>query len=47
MHEHLALNTHEVGGLRNMAVHVPLCIIAVLLVALAASRLKRVRKSDP
>jgi hypothetical protein len=38
--EHLGLNVHRVRGLRNIAVHVPLCIIAMLLVALAASRLK-------
>jgi transposase len=38
--EHLGLDTHKVKGLRNIAVHVPPCIVAVLLVALAASRLK-------
>jgi hypothetical protein len=30
--EHLALNTHKVRCLRNIAVHVLLCIIAMLLV---------------
>jgi hypothetical protein len=43
--QHLGLNTHKVRGLRNMAVHVPPCIIAVLLVALVALRLKRVEKT--
>jgi transposase len=40
--EHLGLNTHKVRGLRNMAVYVLPCIVAMLLVALAALWLKRV-----
>ena len=43
--EHLGLNTHKVRGLRNMAVYVLPCIVAMLLVALAALWLKRVEKT--
>jgi len=35
----VCLNRHRVRGLRNVSVHVALCIIAMLLVAVAALRL--------
>ena len=35
----VCLDRHRVKGLRNIAVHVALCIIAILLVAVAAFRL--------
>ena len=43
--EQLGLNRHKVRGLRNIAIHVLLCIITMLLVALAALRMKRVDKT--
>jgi len=42
--EQLGLNRHRVRGLRNIATHVLMCIIAMLLVALAALRLDRPEK---
>jgi len=44
MREQLDLNRHGVGGLRNITVHVLLCIIAMLLTAVAALRLNRPEK---
>ena len=41
--EQLGLNRHRVRGLRNMAVHVPLCIIAMLLVALVHAKKQRTK----
>jgi len=41
----LGLNRHRVRGLRSIAVHALLCIITMLLIALAASRLKRPEKA--
>jgi IS5 family transposase len=43
--EHLGLNRHRVRGLRNIAVHALLCIIAMLLTALAALQLNEVEKT--
>lgn len=43
--EQLGLNRHRVRGLRNIIVHVFLCIITMLLVAVAALRLKRLEKA--
>jgi len=43
--EQLGLNRHRVRGLRSIAVHVLLCIITMLLIALAALRLKRREKA--
>lgn len=43
--EQLSLNRHRVRGLRNIAVHALLCVIAMLLTALAALKLKRLEKS--
>jgi hypothetical protein len=43
--EHLSLNRHRVRGLRNIAVHALLCVIAMLLTALVALTLKRVEKA--
>jgi IS5 family transposase len=43
--EHLSLNRHKVRGLRNIAVHALLCVIAMLLTALVALTLKRVEKA--
>lgn len=43
--EQLSLNKHRVKGLRNIAVHVLMCIITMLLVAVAALRLKRPEKA--
>jgi hypothetical protein len=37
--EHLSLENHKVRGLRNIAIHVLLCIIAMLLTALTAIKL--------
>ena len=37
--EQVCLDRHRVRELRNIAVHVALCIIAMLLVTVAASRL--------
>jgi transposase len=42
--EHLSLNRHKVRGLKNIAIHILLCIITMLLVAVAALRLKRLEK---
>lgn len=42
--EQLGLNRHKARGLRNLAVHVLLCLITMLLVALAALRLDRPEK---
>jgi transposase len=39
LEEQVCLDRHRVRGLRNVAVHVALCIIAMLLVAVAALRL--------
>ena len=39
LEEQVCLDRHRVRGLRNIAVHVALCIIAMLLVAVAALRL--------
>ena len=39
LEELVCLNGHRVRGLRNVTVHVALCIIAMLLVAVAALRL--------
>jgi predicted Zn-dependent protease len=44
--EQLSLNRHRVRGLRNVAMHALLCIIAMLLTALAALTLKRAEKPD-
>jgi len=43
--EHLGLNRHRVRGLRSVAIHVLMCITTMLLVALAALRLKRPEKA--
>ena len=43
--EQLGFNRHKVRGLGNIAVHLLLCIITMLLVALAALRMKRVDKA--
>jgi hypothetical protein len=43
--EHLDLNRHRVKGLRNIAVHALLCIIAMLLTALATLQLNEVEKT--
>ena len=43
--EHLGLNKHRVRSLRNIAVHALLCIIAMLLTALAALKLNKVEKA--
>jgi len=40
----LCLDRHRVRGLRNITVHVALCIIAMLLVAVAALRLNMPEK---
>ena len=37
--EQVCLDRHRVRGLRNVAVHVALCIIAIMLVAMAVLRL--------
>ncbi|MCL6579251.1 MAG: hypothetical protein K6T73_07675 [Candidatus Bathyarchaeota archaeon] len=37
--QHLSLENHRVRGLRNIAVHALLCIIAMLLTALTAIKL--------
>lgn len=39
--QHLSLENHKVRGLRNIAIHVLLCIIAMLLIALTAQKLKK------
>ena len=44
LREQLYLNRHKVRGIRNIAIHVLLCIITMLLVAAAALRLKRLDK---
>jgi IS5 family transposase len=43
--EQLSLNRHRVRGLRNVTIHALLCIIAMLLTALAALKLQRLEKS--
>jgi transposase len=43
--EHLGLNRHRVRSLRNIAVHALLCIIAMLLTALAALELNKAEKA--
>jgi uncharacterized membrane protein YidH (DUF202 family) len=43
--EHLGLNKHRVRSLRNITVHALLCIIAMLLTALAALKLNKVEKA--
>lgn len=43
--EQLGLNRHRVRGLRNVTIHALLCIIAMLLTALAALKLQRLEKS--
>jgi IS5 family transposase len=43
--EHLGLNRHRVRGLRKIAVHALLCIIAMLLTALAALELNKAEKA--
>jgi IS5 family transposase len=43
--EQLGFNRHKVRGLRNITVHLLLCIITMLLVALAALRMKRIDKA--
>lgn len=43
--EQLRFNRHRVRGLRNVAVHVFMCITTMLLIALAALRLKRPEKA--
>ena len=43
--EQLSLNKHRVRGLKNVAVHALLCVIAMLLTALAALSLKRAEKA--
>jgi len=45
LREQLDLNRHRVRGLRNMAVHVLLCVITMLLIAVAALRLKKPGKA--
>jgi len=37
--QHLNLENHKVKGLRNIAIHVPPCLIAMLLLALTAIKL--------
>ena len=36
--QHLSLENHKARGLRNIAIHVLLCIIAMLLTALTATK---------
>ena len=43
--EQLSLNKHKVRGLRNIVIHVLLCIITMLLVAVAALRLNKPEKA--
>jgi IS5 family transposase len=43
--EHLGLNRHRVKGLKNITTHALLCIIAMLLTALAALAMKRPEKA--
>jgi hypothetical protein len=43
--EQLSLNRHMVRGLRNVTIHALLCLIAMLLTALAALKLQRPDKS--
>jgi IS5 family transposase len=43
--EQLSLNRHRVRGLKNITIHALLCIIAMLLTALAALTLRRVEKA--
>lgn len=43
--DQLGLDRHKVRGLKNIAVHALLCVIAMLLTALAALSLKRVEKA--
>lgn len=43
--EQLGLNKHRVRRLRNITVHVLLCIISMLLVAVAALRMNRPEKA--
>lgn len=43
--EQLSLNEHKVRGLRNIVIHVLLCIITMLLVAVAALRLNKPEKA--
>jgi hypothetical protein len=45
--EQLNLNRHRVKGLRRITIHALLCMIAMLLMALAALRLNRVEKARP
>lgn len=42
--QHLSLENHKARGLRNITIRVLLCIIAMLLIALAALKLKRTEK---
>jgi len=43
--EQLGLSRHRVKGLKNITIHALLCVIAMLLTALAALRLKRPEKA--
>jgi len=43
--EHLGLDRHRVKGLKNIATHILMCIITMLLVAVAALRLNRPEKA--
>ena len=43
--EHLGLNRHRVRGLKNITTHALLCIIAMLLTALAALTIERQEKA--
>ena len=43
--EHLALNRYRVRGIRNITVYILMCIITMLLVAVAALRLNRPEKA--
>lgn len=43
--EQLSLNNHKVRGLRNIVIHVLLCIITMLLVAVAALRMNKPEKA--
>jgi transposase len=45
LREHLSLDMHKLRGLKNLTIHVLLCIIAMLLVALAAIHLKQPQKA--
>jgi transposase len=43
--DQLSLNRHRIRGLKNVNTHALLCIIAMLLTALAALELKRPEKT--